>query len=234
MATPALVPDKTASTQVQACACVNAQGQTTVDGYCGYIRGRAERVDGGVLCYPSDKYSDYMPERFTADFCKSYYPGYNGPGLNHRQADKEQIARLQATVEHLRQHASAQSTPISDQLATSLSPRPLGASPAESIYPDVQSSVDLVELLRDQPEEFALQVLESLRQVCSPKDIMDSIGGNLSVNVHPSIYAAARGSVTPTQTPLEFQLVVQYPNVYLPLIPIDAASLDLGLLGIEP
>ncbi|KAG5746123.1 hypothetical protein H9Q70_011191 [Fusarium xylarioides] len=77
MATPAPVPDKIASTQVQACACVNAQGQTTVDGYCGYIRGRAERVDGGVLCYPSDKYSDYMPDRFTADFCKSYYPGYN-------------------------------------------------------------------------------------------------------------------------------------------------------------
>ncbi|KAG5758523.1 hypothetical protein H9Q72_013343 [Fusarium xylarioides] len=77
MATPAPVPDKTASSQVQACSCVNAQGQTTVDGYCVYIRGRAERVDGGVLCYPSDKYSDYMPERFTADFCKSYYPGYN-------------------------------------------------------------------------------------------------------------------------------------------------------------
>jgi hypothetical protein len=28
-------------------------------------------------CYPSDKYSDYMPEYFTADFCKGYYPGYN-------------------------------------------------------------------------------------------------------------------------------------------------------------
>ncbi|KAG5806375.1 hypothetical protein H9Q74_009089 [Fusarium xylarioides] len=59
---------------------------------------------------------------------------------------------------------------------------------------------------------------------------MDSISGNLSVNVNPSIHLAARGSVNPTQTPLEFQ----YPNVYLPLIPVNAASLDLGLLGIEP
>ncbi|KAF5709501.1 conidial development fluffy [Fusarium mundagurra] len=160
---------------------------------------------------------------------------YDAPaGLNHRQADKEQIARLQATVEHLSQRVSAQSTSTSNQLTASPSPRPLGASPAGSINPDVQSSADLVEFLRDQPEEFALQVLESLRQGRSPKDIMDSIGGNLSVNVNPSVHLAARGSVTPTQTPLEFQLVVQYPNVYLPLVPVDAASLDLGLLGIEP
>ncbi|KAF5572740.1 conidial development fluffy [Fusarium pseudoanthophilum] len=160
---------------------------------------------------------------------------YDAPaGLNHRQADKEQIARLQATVEHLRQRVSAQSTPVSDQLTSSLSPMPLGASPAGSIYTDGQSSADLVELLRDQPEEFALQVLESLRQGRSPKDIMDSTGGNLSTNISPSIYAAARGSVTPTQTPLEFQLVVQYPKVYSHLTPLDAASLDLGLLGIQP
>ncbi|PNP74988.1 hypothetical protein FNYG_11635 [Fusarium nygamai] len=77
MATPAPAADKTASREVQACACINAEGKTTVNGYCGYIRGRAERVDGGELCYPSDKYSDYMPEYFTADFCKGYYPGYN-------------------------------------------------------------------------------------------------------------------------------------------------------------
>ncbi|KAF5650848.1 hypothetical protein F25303_4225 [Fusarium sp. NRRL 25303] len=77
LATPAPVPDATASREVQACACINAKGKTTVNGYCGYIRGRGERVDGGELCYPSDKYSDYMPDYFTAEFCKSYYPGYN-------------------------------------------------------------------------------------------------------------------------------------------------------------
>ncbi|KAF5711420.1 conidial development fluffy [Fusarium globosum] len=160
---------------------------------------------------------------------------YDAPaGLSHRQADKEQITRLQATVEHLRQRVSAQSTPISDQLATSLSPRSVGASPAGSIHPDVQSSVDLVDLLRDQPEGFALQVLEFLRQGRSPKAIMESIGGNLSTNVNPSMHAAARGTMTPTQTPLEFQLLVQHPKVYPPLAPLTTASLDLGLLGIQP
>ncbi|KLO84881.1 Uncharacterized protein LW93_7132 [Fusarium fujikuroi] len=160
---------------------------------------------------------------------------YDAPaGLSHRQADKEQITRLQATVEHLRQRVSAQSTPISDQLATSLSPRSVGASPAGSIHPDVQSSVDLVDLLRDQPEGFALQALEFLRQGRSPKAIMESIGGNLSTNVNPSMHAAARGTMIPTQTPLEFQLVVQHPKVYSPLAPLTTASLDLGLLGIQP
>ncbi|KAF5588573.1 conidial development fluffy [Fusarium pseudocircinatum] len=160
---------------------------------------------------------------------------YDAPaGLNHRQADKEQIARLQATVAHLRQHASAQSTPVSEQPAAPLSPRPLGASPAGNTYPDVQSSADLIEMLRDQPEGFALQVLDFLKQGRSPKDIIDSIGGNLSMKINPSIHTAARGSITPTQTPLEFQLLVQYPKVYLPLAPLDTASLDLGLLGIEP
>jgi hypothetical protein len=62
---------------------------------------------------------------------------------------------------------------------------------------------------------------------------MDFLDGNLSMNINP-IHAAARGSVTPTQTPLEFQLIAHYPQVYLPLAPLDAASLDLGLLGIEP
>ncbi|KAF5970425.1 hypothetical protein FCOIX_10409 [Fusarium coicis] len=224
MATPAPAPDKTASTQVQACACVNGEGKTTVSGYCQYIRGRAERVDGGELCYPSDKYSDYMPEYFTADFCKGYYPGYNNRICQTKTA----------TVELLRQHVSAQSTPVSDQLATCLSPRPLGASPAGSIHPDVQSSADLVYLLRGQPEGFALQVLESLRQGRSAKAIMESIGGNLSTNVNPSILAAVRGAMTPTHTPLEFQLIVQHPKFYPPLDPVTAASLDLGLLGIQP
>ncbi|CZR35995.1 uncharacterized protein FPRO_03745 [Fusarium proliferatum ET1] len=160
---------------------------------------------------------------------------YDAPaGLSHRQADKEQITRLQATVEHLRQRVSAQSTPISDQLATSLSPRSVGASLAGSIHPDVQSSVHLVDLLRDQPEGFALQALEFLRQGRSPKAIMESIGGNLSTNVNPSMHAAARGTMIPTQTPLEFQLVVQHPKVYSPLAPLTTASLDLGLLGIQP
>ncbi|PNP74987.1 hypothetical protein FNYG_11634 [Fusarium nygamai] len=157
---------------------------------------------------------------------------YDTPaGFNHRQADKDQIARLQATVEHLRQQISTQSTPNSDQPGTSLSLSPPAVG---NIRRDVQSSEDLVEFLRDQPEAFALQVLEYLRQGRSPQEIMDSLGGNLSTNINPSIHAAARGSVTPIQTPLEFQLVVQYPQVYLPLAPLDAASLDLDLLGIEP
>ncbi|KAH7260710.1 uncharacterized protein BKA55DRAFT_591007 [Fusarium redolens] len=96
------------------------------------------------------------------------------------------------------------------------------------------SSANLADLLRDQPEGFALQVLESLRQGRSPKAIMDSIGGNLSVTVNPSINAAARGTSAPTQAPLEFQLIVQYPKVYSRLPPLDAASSDLQLLGIQP
>ncbi|KAG7415706.1 Nitrogen assimilation transcription factor nit-4 [Fusarium oxysporum f. sp. rapae] len=154
---------------------------------------------------------------------------YDAPaGFNRRQADKEQISKLQATVDLLRQRVS---TPNSDQPGTSLSPRP---SAVGNIRGDVQASSDLVELLRDQPEGFALQVLESLRQGRSPKEIMDSIGGNLSVSITPSIHAAARGTSTPTQTPLEFQLVVQYPKVYPPLAPLTTASLDLQLLGIQP
>ncbi|WKT46863.1 hypothetical protein QSH57_011737 [Fusarium oxysporum f. sp. vasinfectum] len=153
-------------------------------------------------------------------------------GLNRRQADREQIASLQATVDHLRRRVSTQGTPTSGQsgsVDTALEPSQVG-----NIRRDVQSSADLVELLRDQPEGFALQVLESLRQGSSPKAIMDSISGNLSGSVTPSIHAAARGTSTPTQTPLEFQLVVQYPKVYPPLAPLNAASLDLQLLGIQP
>ncbi|KAH7207282.1 hypothetical protein DER44DRAFT_810862 [Fusarium oxysporum] len=152
-------------------------------------------------------------------------------GLNRRQADREQIASLQATVDHLRRRVSTQGTPTSDQsgsVDTALEPSQVG-----NICRDVQSSADLVELLRDQPEGFALQALESIRQGSSPKAIMDSISGNLSGSVSPSIHAAARGTSTPTQT-LEFQLVVQYPKVYLPLAPLNAASLDLQLLGIQP
>ncbi|KAI8414059.1 hypothetical protein FOFC_07350 [Fusarium oxysporum] len=153
-------------------------------------------------------------------------------GLNRRQADREQIASLQATVDHLRRRVSTQGTPTSGQsgsVDTALEPSQVG-----NIRRDVQSSADLVEFLRDQPEGFALQVLESLRQGSSPKAIMDSISGNLSGSVTPSIHAAARGTSTPTQTPLEFQLVVQYPKVYPPLAPLNAASLDLQLLGIQP
>ncbi|KAK2134473.1 hypothetical protein NOF04DRAFT_1365018 [Fusarium oxysporum II5] len=152
-------------------------------------------------------------------------------GLNRRQADREQIASLQATVDHLRRRVSTQGTPTSDQsgsVDTALEPSQVG-----NICRDVQSSADLVELLRDQPEGFALQALESIRQGSSPKAIMDSISGNLSGSVSPSIHAAARGTSTPTQT-LEFQLVVQYPKVYLPLAPLNAASLDLQLLDIQP
>ncbi|RBA19194.1 hypothetical protein FPRO05_10123 [Fusarium proliferatum] len=49
VASPTPVPDATASREVPACACINAEGKTTVNGYCGYRRGRAERVDSEEL-----------------------------------------------------------------------------------------------------------------------------------------------------------------------------------------
>ncbi|KAF4985316.1 hypothetical protein FGRMN_11236 [Fusarium graminum] len=156
-------------------------------------------------------------------------------GVNRRQVDREEITKLQATVNFLQEILTqpTQLSPAPDQLnnkspATGMTGT-LGTSPT---YTD--ASADLLKMLTEQPEDFALEVLRSLRQGQSPTEIMHSIDGNFSRRTSPSILTAARGTFTPTQTPLEFYLAVEHPGVYPPLIPLDMASLDLQLLGIKP
>lgn len=98
----------------------------------------------------------------------------------------------------------------------------------------MQSSAHLVDLLRSQTEDFALGVFRSLRQGRSPEAIMASLGGGLPTDMRPSMVETARSWFYPTQTSLEFQLFIQHPKAYPPLVPLDAASLDLQLLGITP
>lgn len=94
---------------------------------------------------------------------------------------------------------------------------------------------ELFELLRNQPEDVAFEALQSIRQGRSPGAIVQWMGGGVTVSsVSPSALATNRSLLPPTQTPLEFELVVQHPSVYPSLVPLDLASLDLQLLDIPP
>ncbi|SPJ72224.1 uncharacterized protein FTOL_01952 [Fusarium torulosum] len=68
-----------AGKQVTACACANAAGDTRVNGYCQYIAGGIVKLDGKDFCFPGATWSEYMEDRFTADFCPGYFPGFPTP-----------------------------------------------------------------------------------------------------------------------------------------------------------
>ena len=80
-------------------------------------------------------------------------------------------------------------------------------------------------------------MINRLRQEKSPRTIVETTTttkGNISTLITPSLHATNRSLLPPTQSPLEFQLVAQHPNVYPSLAPLDVASIDLQLLGIRP
>ena len=93
---------------------------------------------------------------------------------------------------------------------------------------------DLFKSLQDQPEDVAFRAFQSIRQGVPLETILRSMGGDMSRHINPSLHAANRSFLPPTQTPIEYQLVVQNPAVYPSLIPLDAASVDMQLLDITP
>ncbi|KAM0267911.1 hypothetical protein ACHAPA_005509 [Fusarium lateritium] len=92
----------------------------------------------------------------------------------------------------------------------------------------------LIEMLDNESEDSAIEVLRSLRQGRSSEATLRSTSGDMSGRVTPSLHTTNRSLLPPTQTPLEFQLVVEHANVYPSLAPLDSALLDLQLLGIRP
>lgn len=79
----------------------------------------------------------------------------------------------------------------------------------------------------------AAELAERLRRSMSPDDGRRSSMPRLN-HINPSLNRTNRGLLPPTDTSIEFQLMALHQNAYPSLIPLDIASLDLGLLGISP
>ncbi|KAM7187410.1 hypothetical protein V8F20_010995 [Naviculisporaceae sp. PSN 640] len=110
----------------------------------------------------------------------------------------------------------------------------LDSAQAEKLSQTSQTLTDLFNLLKGHPEDAAIEAFWHIRQGRSPEAILASIGGGMSGRTNLSFNMTNRALLPPTQTPLEFQLVVQHPNVYPSLTPLNIAALDLQLLGIPP
>lgn len=65
-------------------------------------------------------------------------------------------------------------------------------------------------------------------------DDMPAFTGQLLSRRSPSPNQTNRNILPPTSTSIELQLTALHSNAYPPLIPLDVASIDLGLLGISP
>lgn len=87
-------------------------------------------------------------------------------------------------------------------------------------------------LLQHSSEHGTNQLFGHIRRGMSPDDV-PTFTGQLLVR-SPSSNQTNRNILSPTSTPVEFQLVALHSNAYPALIPLDVSSIDLGLLGISP
>lgn len=87
-------------------------------------------------------------------------------------------------------------------------------------------------LLQHTSEHGANELFRHIRRGMSPDDVPAFTGQFLSRS--PSPNQTNRNILPPTSTSIEFELIALHPNAYPALIPLDVASIDLGLLGTSP
>lgn len=95
------------------------------------------------------------------------------------------------------------------------------------------NTTELYGLLQHTSEDGAEELLDRMRQGMSPEDVPVFTGQLLSRR-SPSSNQTNRSIMPPTDTSIEFDLVSLHPNAYPSLVPLDIASLNLGLLEISP
>lgn len=157
------------------------------------------------------------------------------PGLSTHATRRAQLIKYHAVIKLLREGTLDESMQALKTVRDSVDVEHAVDSVLESCPEQkARTLADLFALLQGESEDAALETFRSLRQGQSPEATLRSIGGDMCGRVTPSLHTTNRSLLPPTQTPLEFQLVVEHANVYPSLVPLDPASLDLWLLGIEP
>ncbi|PVH99956.1 hypothetical protein DM02DRAFT_563840, partial [Periconia macrospinosa] len=108
----------------------------------------------------------------------------------------------------------------------------------DSLRSEQTAYAELLNKLVTLPEDESFEMLRRLREtndaghlpIRAPYPHTD----NDASRRYPSPNQTNRNILPPTSTSAEFQLVAIHPNAYPALIPLDVASIDLGLLGISP
>ncbi|KAK5652938.1 hypothetical protein OQA88_9417 [Cercophora sp. LCS_1] len=92
------------------------------------------------------------------------------------------------------------------------------------------SMQDVLELLRNAPEDTAARVFQELRNGTSLSEILDTIGPKATSPL--SHLQASRNASAPTDSTLEFCLNANHSTAFPRLTPLHLANFDLKLLGL--
>ncbi|GKT73852.1 C6 zinc finger domain containing protein [Colletotrichum tofieldiae] len=88
-------------------------------------------------------------------------------------------------------------------------------------------AADLLEMLKGAPDDEALEALNFLRFSNEPADVGSALR---SYDVGLSQVALNRAILPPTQTSLEFELMMRHPLAYPTWAPVQPSKLDLEFL----
>ena len=94
----------------------------------------------------------------------------------------------------------------------------------------VQDQNELLEHLRSLPCDEAIELLRDLKTVPDVSTFLASYKGSSHGQQRLSNLATARSVSPPTQTNLEFELMVQHKTAYPRLVPLDIALINLDSL----
>ena len=90
----------------------------------------------------------------------------------------------------------------------------------------------LFELLRTASDDAARQTLGKIRRGRSAKDVLQEAEA-YDLPRSPSPLPVTGSILNLPETSIELEMVVRYPKVYTPILPLDPSAVDLGLLGLE-
>src|SRR5262245_28124757 len=88
----------------------------------------------------------------------------------------------------------------------------------------------LLELLRTAPDQAATAILHNLRGEGSVAEILDAVGSGKLIRAATSIPKAP--PIAPTYSTMESYLNSHCAGAFPPLMPLEAASVNLRLLGL--
>ena len=103
----------------------------------------------------------------------------------------------------------------------------------EELEKKSQDLVHLYDILRHAPQHGAKELFRHIRQGMSLDNAL-ALSEQHLIYKYPSANETNRSILPQTSTSIEFQLAALHPNAYPALVPLDVASIDLGLLGISP
>jgi len=90
----------------------------------------------------------------------------------------------------------------------------------------------LFELLRTASNDTAQQALSRIRRGHSAKDVLQAAEAH-NLPRSPWSLPMTGSILNLPEMPIEPEMVVAYPKVYTPFLPLDPPAVDLGLLGLE-